>query len=450
MPFSVLFAALPRLFCGAMLVLALSGCGSEGSGAHSSENRVDQPSDNDNSQDVTEPVTVKLDVSRGGYVANLSATLYCGDGGSTCETKQRHAYAERLGAIARFGAKFNGWLDSPSSDSDRSLWVSEDITPQAAFSKVEKTDDIKMYCEDTGTAAFRTLHLGDSLTAGLLLGSANHRLALVSAAINYYERKADRNIQDPVIIAAAGIRTSGQIVQKSSPASDSADGLPADHFWQQNLDVLSFTPDDFDAIVVALGSNDLQDMFVGMSADSVVEQRIRPLLNWLGDRPVYWILPHYGRWPKEMQNIRFSSTSGGIDCRCDGAVLHTSAQCNIVGEMQSCAVDSQLQRKTIDTFRAIHSLREHIAALQDEYTNLIVVDPAEAITTASNDQYDLYATMTPAIDTVHFSPQGAEWYAWLHAWLGMHANSDCTMPGLPKWQMGAAETAMAAELRSDQ
>jgi lysophospholipase L1-like esterase len=229
---------------------------------------------------------------------------------------------------------------------------------------------------------------------------------------------------------------------------DLAQLLPEDHYWKQLAAEKNATVDQFDAVVVALGTNDTVDITNGLDPDFIIEQRARPLLQWLGTKPVYWILPHYARWPTAMQNIRFSSTRDGLDCHCNGTSGHTGTQCNILDEMQACAVDDDLQRQTINTFRAIHALRERLVALQDEYANLIIVDAAQTVASVSNGSNDLYTTMSVTTDTTHFSTQGSEWYAWLHAWLAMHADPGCTMPALPKWQMNSSEIAMAAQLES--
>jgi len=455
------FSRLPATCWRAVLLLAIAqlyACGSDGQHAGDTAttptSQLEDNSPNANIS-VSEPDTFQLalDVSIGGYVINNNVTLFCSEQFSYCNTDVDANSIETLHAVSRFGHTFSGWRSSDTTTSDSAVFdaatldvnITTDTRINASFqstltSDAMSADSTNWSCENQGAAEFRALHLGDSLTLGPTLVGESSFYVPEPKSIAFYEQGAGRHVTAPLVLSMYGLLIAG-------PRNGSLDQpLPQDHYWKQATAQQNTAANQFNAVVIALGSNDATDVINGLDADFVIEQRVKPLLQWLGNKPVYWILPHYARWPTAMQNIHFSGTQDGLDCGCNSAAAHTGSQCNIVDEMQSCSVDPDMQQQTIAAFRAIHALRERLAALQDEYENLIVIDPAQTIAAASNDQHDLYATMSPTMDTIHFSLQGAEWYAWLHAWLAIHADSNCALTALPKWQMGTSEIAMAAQL----
>jgi len=454
----MLFSRLPATCWRAVLLLAIAqlyACGSDAqhtddaaaAATPTSQLEVDSLSANIS---VSEPDTFQLalDVSSGGYVINDNVTLFCSEQFSYCNTDVDANSIETLHAVSRFGHTFEGWSASDTATPDATTFdvnVAANTSVNASFqstltSDAMSADSTNWSCENHSASEFRALHLGDSLTLGPMLAGKNGFYMPEPKSIEFYEQRAGSHVIAPLVISMYGFLIAG-------PRNGNLEQpLQQDHYWKQAAAKQNATVDQFNAVVVALGSNDATDVINGLDADFVIEQRVKPLLQWLGNKPVYWILPHYAHWPTAMQNIRFSGTHDGLDCGCNGAAAHTGSQCNIIDEMQSCSVDPGMQQQTIAAFRAIHALRERLAALQDEYENLIVIDPAQTIAAASNDQHDLYATMSPTTDTIHFSLQGAEWYAWLHAWLAIHADANCALPALPKWQMGTSEIAMAAQL----
>lgn len=450
----MLYSRLPALCRQVVLLLSIAqlhGCGSNGQSNGSSTTPSNQIGDLPQNADVSTPVpdasVLNLNVSRGGYVINGNVTLLCSEQFSYCETEANVGSIETLHAVSRFGHSFTGWMPSATSREALDLIVAGSTEVDAFFQPSMASDAMaanheNWSCQNDSNLTFRALHLGDSLTLGPALGTDARAYMPEPASIAFYEQQAGSHVSRPLVVSQYGFLVVG------FGNGDPEQTLQENHHWRQSLKQQGSSIDDFDAVVVALGSNDILQILAGLDADFVIEQRVKPLLHWIGQKPVYWILPHYARWPAAMQNIRFNGTSEGLNCSCTGGIGHTATQCNIVDEMQSCAVDQALQQKTIEAFRAIHALRARLAELQNDHANLIVVDPAATIAAASNDQHDLYATMLLPADTIHFSLQGSEWFAWLHAWLAMHGNANCALPELPKWQMGTAEAAMAAQLHA--
>lgn len=435
-----------------LLVLQLYACSSGNGNANTTvpESQVGNPSANINVS-ISTPDTYALDVdiSNGGYVFDTDTDLLCLDQSRGCKRDIDVNEIKTLRAISRFGYEFAGWNISSIQAQTLDIAVTQDIDITASFRPVNTSttmlaDYQKWSCNSSDASNFRALHLGDSLTQGPTPGFDDQVRDYMPepASIAFYEQHAGDRIQEPLILATRGYLVAGR------PEGGLEQEITEEHYWKQEAEKQHFTVEDFDVAVVALGSNDEIQIAFGLDPDFVIEHRVKPLLQWLGNRQVYWILPHYGYWPRTMQGINFSGKADGLHCACNSRGNPASTQCNIVSEMQVCAVDQALQQRTIDAFRIIHTLRERLAALQDEYDNVIVIDPVQTVAAASNNQHDLYATISPQKDTIHFSLQGAEWYAWLHAWLALHADPNCSLPALQKWRMGPAEVAMAAELDS--
>jgi hypothetical protein len=450
----MLFSRLPAL-CGRafllLLVAQLYACGSGGQNARATSpasNVDDHPGNTDVSVSEPDIYQLSVDMPDGGYVLDTDVDLLCSEQFSMCSTEVAASTVKTLRATSRFGYVFSGWNISDDPTQVLDIAVIENTAVSASFEAVPQASDMaadykNWSCDQDTAADFRVLHLGDSLTLGPIPGKKFNVFMPEPVSISFYEQSAGKRVLEPMILAMHGFLTIG-------PGNgNTGQAFSENNYWKQAAEKRQAEIDDFDGVVVALGSNDITQIINdGLDPDFIVEQRIKPLLQWLGERPVYWILPHYGRWPTAMQNIQFKGTADGLDCSCDSSGNHPSTQCHILDEMQSCAIDESQQKQTIEAFRAIHALRARLAALQDEYANLIVVDPVQTVAAASNGGYDLYATLTPSIDTIHFSLQGAEWYAWLHAWLALHVDTNCNMPPLSKWQMGNAELAMAAQLDS--
>jgi len=390
------------------------------------------------------PHTLKVSVSGDGYVSDTSGAFNCGSGGNKCSIEGEPGSEVKLIAAAHFGSRMAQWNDTHTASINHTTLIGEHAVIGATFEKIHEIPDATLACNQPATPNFRALHLGDSLTAGFQVRFASDEESPLFNALAEYSARFDPQAAKPVTIAGIARRITGETLGDRASSSEPVP-LAENHYWQQQLNARSLSVTDFNVAVVALGSNDVTDIIAGLSADDVVEQRIRPLLAWLGDRPVYWILPHYSRWPIELRGVQFSATSDGFNCDCKSAPGYNSSSpatgCAVRNVLEACNSAPDLIVQTETAFHAVYELRLRLQQLQYEYPNLIVVDPATTIVNASANNYDLYATMAQRFDSIHFSLQATNWFEWLHAYLANHANPTCNLL-LEQWQMTEQEHQM--------
>lgn len=442
---------LPCLFVAAAL---LYGCGNGDHNAVDAASLDAQPGtipENDDPQFQAPSAVVTLSTNEGGYVINGRYSIFCDVEHEFCDINTAYGSIESLTAISRFGHSFLQWQQNHSipveASTNLQLIADRNVSVEASFQKLEEIAN--PVCIATPEAArFRTLHLGDSLTATQCWGrncpspTAINTQAPEREAIQFYETSMANNTDSPRVIAVGGHRINGTNVMQTR-ASDEAIGFEMDHYWKLRLEQFGESVEDFDAATIALGTNDLND-YIDESVDMefIFEQRVRPLLQWLGNRPVLWIMPHYSHSSFSHGNLNLYAKPDGLACACaDNAPATT--ECNLATALQQCDATEEETHNTIARFKAIHEFRQRLSDLQNEYSNLYVVDAAQLIAEQSHGNYDLYQQLLR--DNLHFSPQGVEWYSWTHAYLAQIANPACNQP-TPVWSMGTAEVTMMALL----
>lgn len=451
------FSRLAKVRRCAALVLYTSllvACGSDGSGTTgttSASNPQDPALDNNIDAPATATVQLQLAVSGNGIVRDGDDAVFCDASGEYCRATRPADSIEQVETAARFGYRLTTLHinAAPTPATTASVVLSADTRIAASFARDTGVNAVSC---DAGPDAppFRSLHLGDSLTAAQCWGNCPAYYVPQSGvparqSISWYATRMAGNTVAPRIIALGGERSNGTNLYLDR-WTDAIAGFDQDNLWTKALRAEAESLDDFAAVVIALGTNDLADFQVGrLGIDDIVNRRIRPLLDWIGNRPVIWMLPHYSHKGLNADGFRLYSTADGIGCSC-GNANSVAAGCNLTQALAQCGATPTEHDNVTVMFRTIYQFRRQLFALQDDYPNLQVIDPATLLSQQSNGNYDLFRERRS--DTIHLSPQGTEWYAWVHAYAAQLANPACAATP-PPTQMSAAEIAMGEALESE-
>jgi len=454
--FEMLYSGIRRLrrqlpSCFAALILC--GCGNGEHAATAATDPATLTGTQQNSIPSKTTVAITASTNEGGYLTDQNAAMFCDSTNEFCNYLTAYNAIESIKAISRFGYQLVQWQSSATEQTASSvaleLIANEDISVQATFEK--RTDISAADCSaPVPSKRFRTLHLGDSLTEGQCWKTncipqfATDTKESERESIRFYETGMASNADAPRTIAVGGTRINGTNIALSSDGNQPS-GFEADNFWQWSLSRHQESPEDFDAVVVGLGTNDIADIFYDVAdVDAVFENRVKPLLQWIGGKPIFWILPHYSLKPFANGGINLYAKADGIACSCGDNATATT-QCDLVQALNQCNAPADKAGDTVKVFKAVHAFRMRMLELQYEYPNLHVIDAEQLIAERTHGQYDLYQQLKD--DKLHFLPQGLEWYAWVHAYLGQSTNTACALP-VPHWEMSAAEIAMMSQLEA--
>jgi hypothetical protein len=441
---------LPCLFFAAALLL---GCGSGDHGAVDTAAPATQTGtipENDDQQLHAPTANITITTNEGGYVINDSRSIFCDVEHEFCDTNAALGSIESLTAISRFGHSLKHWQQDGSAleetRSDLLLIADTNVSIAASFQKQEEIAN-PVCIAPPEAARFRTLHLGDSLTDTQCWGNCRHYYFQLTdspplrESVHYYILQLATNAVQPRVISAGGERINGTNLYMDQ-WSESIKGFNANHLWQTALITEGESLDDFDAVVIALGTNDLVDVDEAhLSIADIVNERIKPLLEWIGNKPVVWLLPHYINNRQDNPGFTTYSTPEGMGCGCNPTDTAT-AGCQLAQALEQCDLSPQMQNRVKFMFASVNELRQRIYTLQNEYPNLHVIDPATVISQASNGNYDLFQHRR---DAIHFDAQGSEWYAWTHAYAAQLTNPACG-DSLAPTSMSPTEIAMGEAL----
>lgn len=424
-----------------LVAVSLSACGSGGGDSSQGGTPPSQPQ-----------ASFVLSTDEGGYIFDGERTLYCEPDHEFCEKDAIPGSIESLSAVARFGYAFSHWRRNGTGEisTDAELQLITEISEHIAAS-FQKLDTASVpTCATTDSAPkSRALHLGDSLTANQCWGNCptllyDFSLEPTRESVRFYTSTIAGNTLPPRVIAMGGQRITGTNLY-FSPPSAAASGFTTDNYWTYFLDGYEEPINDFDIAVIALGSNDLFDLSRGqVTMDFIFESRVKPLLDWIGNMPVIWVLPYYALRDMPLVSFNLYAHEEGFACTC-GDNPPAAAQCDLIQSLQQCGASGQEIQQAVTAFKAVHEFRQRLASLQYEYPNLRVADAAELVARHSLGRYDLYQELQS--DYLHLSRQGQDWFAWAQAYLAQTSNPACPWTA-SVWQMGDAETAMAILLNS--